>query len=173
VAIAEQPDAVVMDLSLPSVNGTEAIANIKRRLPNTRIVVLTAHRADEYVHAALRAGADAYVLKDDSHTELLMALRAIRSGKTYLSPGVCGAVVNNYLTGGRGPANSAFERLTHREREVIKLIAEGKRNKEIASVMCLSPKTIEKHRANLMRKLSLRSATALTAYAFENGLVIR
>jgi DNA-binding NarL/FixJ family response regulator len=172
--VEQRPDVVIMDLSMPGSNGTEAIRNIKRRFPEIRVVVLTAHKVDEYVHAALEAGAEAYVLKDDSHSELLVAMRSVLTGDIFLSPSICGSVVRGYLQGGAKPsARSPFDRLTHREREVIKLVAEGYRNREIAEVMCLSTKTVEKHRANLMKKLSLHNATALTAFAFEHGLIQR
>lgn len=166
------PEVILMDLSMPGTNGTEAIHNIKRRYPDIKIIVITVHKADEYIHAALTAGADGYVLKDDCVTELLMAIESIVSGKTYLSPNVADRVVTGYL--GQQPAlerTSPWGSLTHREREVIKLIAEGHKNKGVAEYLSISPKTVEKHRANLMRKLKLRSTAELTAYAIENGLI--
>ncbi len=171
--VEQRPDVVLMDLSMPGSNGTEAIRNIKRRFPEIHVIVLTAHKVDEYVHAALDAGAGAYVLKEDGHRELLVAIRSVQSGHVFLSPSICGSVVRGYLHGGKPLARSPLERLTHREREVIKLVAEGYRNREIAQVMCLSAKTVEKHRANLMKKLSLHNATAVTAFAFEHGLIQR
>ena len=166
------PQLVLMDLSMPNTNGTEAIRNIKRRFPETKIVALTVHKAEEYVRATLKAGADGYVLKDDSRAELMVALRSVLNGKTYLSPNICDSVVSGYL-GGNGPKDQtpSWNTLTHREREVIKLIAEGKRNREIAGYLSVSLKTVEKHRSNLMKKLDLHSASALTAYAIENRLV--
>jgi DNA-binding NarL/FixJ family response regulator len=171
--VEQRPDVVLMDLSMPGSNGTEAIRNIKRRFPEIHVIVLTAHKVDEYVHAALDAGAGAYVLKEDSHRELFAAIRSVQGGRVFLSPGICGGVVRGYLHGGKPLAHSPLERLTHREREVIKLVAEGYRNREIAQVMCLSAKTVEKHRANLMKKLSLHNATAVTAFAFAHGLIQR
>ncbi|MGH8613186.1 MAG: response regulator [Gammaproteobacteria bacterium] len=167
-------DIVIMDLSMPRTNGVEAIAKIKRRFPETKIIVLTFHKAEEYVRAALDAGATGYVLKDDGHDQLLVALRSILSGKTYLSPGICQEVVTGYLRGPRdevGP--QSWEILSRREREVVKLIAEGYRNKEIAQHLSLSPKTVEKHRASAMKKLGLHNTAGITAYAIQNGLTVQ
>lgn len=166
------PHLVLMDLSMPNTNGTEATRNIKRRFPETKIIILTVHKAEEYIRATLEAGADGYLLKDDSHAALVDAVRCVLNGKRYLSPSITDGVVSAYL-GGSAPQGktTSWENLTHREREVLKLIAEGHRNKEIAEYLSLSPKTVEKHRSNLMRKLDLHSASSLTAYAIENGLI--
>ena len=157
---------------MPNTNGTEAIKDIKRRYPAVRIVVLTMHNSEEHIRAALRAGADGYVLKDDTGSELLSAVRNVVAGKTYLSPSICHNVVSDYLDGGTSERkSSSWEQLTHREREVIKLVAEGARNRDIAVYLSLSEKTVEKHRSNLMKKLDLHSAAQLTAYAIRNGLI--
>jgi two-component system, NarL family, response regulator NreC len=172
-----KPDLVMMDMSMPLTNGPEAITHIKRRTPEMRVLVLTFHTDDQHIHAALRAGADGYVLKDDSRLEMLTAVRAVLNGKSFLSPAICDRVVNGYLGGGQAarPAGTTSsvgsDVLSQREREVIKLIAEGYRTREIATYLSLSHKTVEKHRSNLMRKLSLRSAAAVTAYAIANGFV--
>ncbi len=169
------PDLVLMDISMPGMNGIEAIIDIKRRYPKTLVLVLTAHKADEYIHESLRAGADGYILKDATHDELRVAIRSVLNGKTYLSPDISKNVIAAYLgtdkaAAATGPA-SAWDTLTHREREVLKLVAEGRPNKYIADYFCLSVKTIEKHRSNLMKKLDLHNASMLTAYAIEKGLV--
>ncbi len=167
-----KPNLVLMDLSMPGTNGTEAIQDIKKRHPAVKVLVLTIHKTEEYIRASLRAGADGYILKDDSHIELLVAIRSVLNGKTYLSPAICQNLVTQYLGNtalNRAPAS--WETLTRREREVIKLIAEGSRNREIATYLSLSEKTVEKHRSNLMKKLDLHSASQLTAYALNNGLV--
>jgi len=167
-----KPDVVLMDLTMPGTSGIDAIVHIKRQNPATKVIALTFHKEDRYIHATLEAGADAYVLKDDSRTELLMALRSVLNGKSYLSPSICDRVVAGYLaTGEGGAAESSWEILTKREREVIKLIAEGHKTKEIAEYLSLSPKTIEKHRTNLMKKLDLHSVSAVTLYAIQNGLI--
>ncbi len=170
-----RPDLVLMDLSMPYTNGTEAIHNIKTRYPSTHVLILTVHKTDEYIRAVLKAGANGYVLKDDSRAELLIAIRSVLGGKTYLSPAIVGSVINDFMDGSQPRTGSApsWDLLTHREREVIKLVAEGYKNKEIARYLSLSEKTVEKHRSNLMRKLNLHSASQLTAYAITNGLVSR
>ena len=166
------PHLVLMDLSMPGMNGIEAIRDIKRRYPETRVLVLTIHKTDEYIHESLRAGADGYILKDATHDELRVAIRSVLNGKTYLSPDISGKVINGYLGAGNSPGpSSTWDSLTHREREVLKLVAEGHPNKYIADYFCLSVKTVEKHRSNLMKKLDLHNASTLTAYAIEKGLV--
>lgn len=168
------PDLILVDLSMPRTNGMDAIREINRRCPGTKIVALTVHKAEEYVLAALEAGADGYVLKDASHAELMMAIETVLDGKSYLSPGVSEKVIEGYLEGRKAVKQStSWETLTPRERQVLKLIAEGYKNREIADYLCVSVKTVEKHRANLMQKLDLHSASALTSYAMEKGLITR
>ncbi len=168
------PDLILMDLSMPRMTGMDAIREIKKRYPATKIIALTVHKTEEYLGTTLQAGADGYVLKDATHNELMMAIQSVLNGKTYLSPGVSEKVVEGYLEGkeGRMP-NSTLGLLSQREREVLKLIAEGYKNKDIAADLYISLKTVEKHRANLMKKLDLHNAAALTAYAIEQGLVER
>ncbi len=166
------PNLVLMDLSMPGMNGIEAIFDIKRRNPTTRVLVLTIHKTDEYIHESLRAGADGYILKDATHDELRVAIRSVLNGKTYLSPDISDKVIHGYLgTGNADKVGSTWDTLTHREREVLKLVAEGHPNKYIANYLCLSIKTVEKHRSNLMKKLDLHNASMLTSYAIERGLV--
>ena len=166
------PDLVLMDLSMPRMHGIEAIREIKRQNPQSRILVLTVHKTEEYITAAFQAGADGYVLKDATHAELLMAIRNVLVGKPYLSPSISERVLAGYLEGKRSlKLKSSWDTLTPREREILKLIAEGYRNKKIADLLCISVKTVEKHRANLMQKLQLHSASALTAFAMEKGLI--
>lgn len=166
------PDLAIMDLTMPGMNGIEAIAQIKRRYPQVKILVLTLHRADEYIHESLKAGADGYILKDATHDELRVAIRSVLNGKTYLSPDISNNVVSVYLGGGKGAGYaSAWDSVTHRERQVLKLVAEGRSNKFIAEYLCLSVKTVEKHRSNLMRKLDLHNASMLTSFAIGKGLL--
>lgn len=167
-----EPDLILMDLSMPKMNGVEAIREIKNRIPETRVLALTVHKAEEFVLEVLQAGADGYILKDASAEELVMAIRSVLGGQRYLSPAVSQMVIEGYLAG-RKTCESPWDTLTKREREILKLIAEGHKNKEIADYLCISVKTVEKHRANLMKKLDLHSAAALTAYAMERGLVTR
>jgi len=165
------PDLVLMDLSMPGTNGTEAIEDIKRRFPATKVLVLTVHKTEEYIRDALRAGADGYTLKDSTYDELMMAVRTVLCGKTYLSPDVSGKIVSGYLDGS-GDANvaTAWDTLTHREREILKLVAEGRTGRDIGEYLCVSVKTVEKHRSNLMKKLDLHNTAALTTFAIENSL---
>lgn len=169
---ARAPDLVLMDLSMPHSSGMEAISEIKRRFPNVRVLVLTLHKTDDFIHEALKAGTDGYILKDASQEELQVAIRSVLSGKTYLSPDISSRVITGYLGGGKSNGTmSALETLTHRERQVLTLVAEGHSNKYAAEYLCLSVKTVEKHRSNLMRKLNLHNASTLTAYAIEHGLL--
>jgi len=166
------PDLILMDLSMPRMTGMDAIREIKKRYPATKIIALTVHKTEEYLRTTLQAGADGYVLKDATHEELMLAIQNVLKGKTYLSPGVSEKVIEGYLEGKESQIpSSTLELLSPREREVLKLIAEGYKNKEIAADLCISLKTVEKHRANLMKKLDLHNAAALTAYAIEQGLV--
>lgn len=169
------PNLVLMDLSMPGMNGIEAIKEIKRRYPGIFILVLTLHKSEEYIHESLQAGADGYILKDATHDELRVAVRSVLNGKVYLSPDISSKVINGYLGTGMGKApgtSGTLDRLTHRERQILKLIAEGKPNKFIADYLFLSVKTVEKHRSNLMKKLDLHNASMLTAYAIEKGLLV-
>lgn len=170
LACSLQPNIVLMDLSMPGIGGIDAIAEIKRRRPNVRILVVTMHTTDEFIQGALRAGATGYLLKTSGYAELLTAMRTLLSGKVYLDPAIANRVFISFFSGGAKPA-SAWETLTVREREILKLVAEGNSNKHIATYLCRSVKTVEKHRASLMHKLGLRNASMLTAYAIDRGIV--
>jgi DNA-binding NarL/FixJ family response regulator len=173
-AVALQPDLILMDLSLPRVTGIEATLQIKERLPRVRIIALTAFKTEEYVHEALRAGVDGYVMKDVSYEELLAALRSVIAGKKFLSPDVSGQLVSTFLHRGTTPRPaSPWEKLTVRERGILKLIAEGRTNRRAAEILNVSPKTVEKHRSSLMRKLGLGTVGELTLVALERGLIER
>ncbi|MDY0040745.1 MAG: response regulator transcription factor [Desulforhabdus sp.] len=169
---SHKPDLVLMDLSMPRMNGVGAVQEIKKQCPETKILVLTVHKTEEYILASLKAGADGYVLKDATHGELELAIECVFSGKPYLSPGISEMVIEGYLEGRTTIKNTtSWDTLTQREREILKMIAEGYKNKEIGNYLCISAKTVEKHRANLMKKLDLHSTSALTAFAMEKGLV--
>ena len=175
--LALSPDLVMMDLSMPGMTGIEATSQIKRRLPHVRVLALTAYKTDEYVREALRAGADGYVLKDASYEELVLALRHVVMGKRFLSADVSGHLVDALIQGAQpttAPAKSTpWNKLTARERSILKLIAEGRTNRAAAEYLSVSPKTIEKHRASVMRKLGLRNVTELAIVALEIGLIER
>ena len=168
----EAPDLVLLDLSMPRMDGMDAIREIRKGSPETKILALTVHKAEEYVLQALQAGVDGYVLKDASHSELKMAIRKVLAGKRYLSPDISENVIDGYLEGKKGlEIKSSWDNLTEREREILKLIAEGYKNREIANDLCISLKTTEKHRSNLMKKLNIHNAAALTAYAVDKGII--
>ena len=169
-----EPDLVLMDIMLAGVNGLESVAQIKRRQPHIKVVMLTTFKTEDYVREALRVGADGYVLKDASLDELLTAMRCVAQGKKYLSPDVSGHVVQSFLhPESKGNKSSRLEMLTTRERSILQLIAEGRTNRTAAEFLSVSPKTVEKHRANLMHKLGLRNAAELTLVALELGLIER
>ena len=169
-----RPDLILLDLSMPSMTGLDAIKEIRRVSEDTKIIVLTVHSTEEYILATLQAGADGYVLKDAHSTELMTAIRHVLDGRRYLSPSISGTIIDGLLQGKKASAiKSAWETLTPREREILKLIAEGHKNKDIADLLCISLKTVEKHRANLMDKLDLHNVAALTALAAEKGLITK
>lgn len=166
------PDVVLMDIMLAGVSGLESVAQIKRRLPKVKIVILTELRTEEYVREALRVGADGYVLKDASIDELLTAMRTVAKGNKYLTPDVSAHLVQTFLNPeGKSGKTSRLEMLTTRERSILQLVAEGRTNRGAAEYLSVSPKTVEKHRANLMHKLGLRNAVELTLVALEMGLI--
>jgi DNA-binding NarL/FixJ family response regulator len=172
-AVAEhKPDLLLMDLSMPKMGGLDAIKEVKRQEPGTKVLVLTIHETEEFVLEALHAGASGYILKDATHDELVLAIRSVLREKRYLSPDVSAKVIEGYIDGRKAvKSTSSWDSLTLREREILKLIAEGRKTKEIAEILFLSAKTVAKHRANLMGKLDLHSVSALTAYAMERGLL--
>ena len=168
-----QPHIVVMDFSTSLKTGPQTIVQLKRRWPQLRVVVLTVRRDQQFIEAALRAGADAYVLKTDTRAELFNAIDRISAGKGYISPAALDRMVTAYAgTDDRPPTRSRPSGvLTSRELEIIALVARGYRTREMAQLLSLSHKTVDKHRTNLMRKLGLRSAAAVAAYAIRRGLV--
>lgn len=166
------PHIVLMDLNMPGTNGISAIGEIRRRYPDVKVLVLTAHKTEEYIREALTAGANGYVLKDATSQELMLGVKSVLNGKSYLSPAISEHVINGFLDGSKDPRQrSQWDLLTAREREILKLIAEGYTSKEMAGYLCLSIKTVEKHRSNLMKKLDLHNVSALTQLAISKGLV--
>jgi len=167
-----KPDLVLLDLSMPKMGGISVMKEVKRDLPETRILALTIHESDQFVLEAFDAGADGYCIKDASRNELMLAVDSLMEGKTYISPDISDHVMEGYLTGRKKlKENSRWDTVTQREREVLKLLAEGYTNKDIGDFLHISVKTVEKHRANLIGKLDLHNIAQLTAYAIENGLV--
>jgi len=172
LAKSNQLDLVLLDISMPKLNGLESMRKIKKRFPTLKFLVLTMHNAEEYILSALQAGASGYILKNASRAELILAIKSVLAGMLYISPGISDKVIKGYVSG-RKPsvAVSSIEILTHRERELLKLIAEGHKNREIAEYLHISIKTVENHRSSLMRKLNLHNSSALTAYAIKRGLI--
>jgi two-component system response regulator NreC len=168
----QRPSLVLLDINLPIINGLEVTRSIKRLDSEVKIIAHTDHKTDECIHAMFEAGADGYSLKNDSFADLLIAIRYVLRGNLFMSPEICRSVINGYVTMTKSlaPLNPR-NCLTNREREILQLIAEGYKNKEIAEQLFISIKTIEKHRANLTRKLDLHGGPALTKYAVEHGLV--
>ncbi|HUT84268.1 MAG TPA: response regulator transcription factor [Thermodesulfobacteriota bacterium] len=167
-----KPTLVLMDLSMPKMNGMDALKAIKKLSPETKTIVLTVHKDEEYILAALDAGANGYIVKDSTSSELIIAINSILNGKRFISPSISEKVIDGYLEGRKsGKPSSSWSTLTQREREILKMIAEGYKSKDIAEYLCISLKTAEKHRSNLMKKLNLHSISALTAFAIEKGLV--
>ena len=169
VELAEQlrPDVVVMDVSMPELNGIEATRRLASSAPRARVVALSMHKDSVYVREILRAGARGYLLKDSGAADLVAAIRAVASGESYLSPAVSNAVLDDY----RRHATNPIDLLTSREREVLQLLAESKTNKEIAGVLNLSVYTVEAHRGRIMEKLNLHSIGELVRFAVRNGLI--
>lgn len=166
------PELVLLDLAMPTMSGLSALKDIKNRFPDTKILALTFHTSEEYILEAFKHGADGYCLKNDSYTELLIAINSVFSGKSYISPSVSGKVLEGYLEGRKKlKKETSWDNLTQREKEVLKLVGEGYSSTEIGKILSISPKTIDKHRSNIMNKLNLHSASALTGYAIEKGLV--
>ena len=167
-----QPDMVLLDLSMPKMSGISVLKEIKRESPNIRILLLTIHESDQHVLEAFEAGADGYCIKDSSREELMLAIDSILAGKTYISPGISDQVMEGFLASQKKlKSRTRWETVTQREREVLKLLAEGYTNKEIGDLLHISVKTVEKHRANLIGKLDLHNVAQLTTFAIENGLV--
>ncbi len=166
-----RPDVVLMDIALPGLGGYEAALEIRRLMPNIRVLVLTQYDNKEYVLRFLRAGAAGYVVKKAVTTELVSAIRAVARGETYLHAAVAGAVVEDYLGGERPVDEDVYDRLSEREKQVLKLIAEGSTNKEIASILDIAVKTVMAHRTNLMAKIGAHSRTDIFKFALRKGLI--
>ena len=168
------PALILMDLSMPRMGGVEAIREIKKSQTKIKILALTVNDSEEHVLAALKAGADGYILKDSTRAELVQAIQNVLAGKRVLSPGISEKVIEGYLARKKaGSLQTPWDTLTNREREVLKLIGEGYTSKTNADYLCISLNTVEKHRSNLMEKLNLHTISSLTSYALEKGLVVK
>jgi DNA-binding NarL/FixJ family response regulator len=169
VELAEKikPDVVVMDVAMPELNGIEATRRLAASAPHTRVLALSMHKDSVYVREILRAGARGYLLKDSPAQDMLAAVRAVAGGEGYISPAVSSAVLDDY----RKHVTNPIDLLTSREREVLQMLAEGKTNKEIATVLKLSVYTVDAHRGRIMEKLNVHSINELVRFAVRNGLI--
>ena len=166
-----RPDVVVLDITMPELNGLEATRQIVKEVPRTEVLILTMDRSEEVAQQVLRAGARGYVLKSDANSKLVDAVATLSEHKPYLTPAVAEFVLGSYTEGAQQNQDSSEHRLTAREREIVQLLAEGKSNKEVAAALGIAVKTAEAHRANIMRKLNLRSLGELVRYAIRNKMV--
>ncbi len=155
-----------MDLSMPRTDGLNAIKEVKKRFPKTRVLVLTVHKDEELIMATLEMGVDGYALKDSTYAELMVTIKNVLSGKPYICSGISGKLIRGYLEGRKAlKASSPWMTLTLREREILKLIAEGHKCREIAQYLYISPKTVETHRSHVMEKLNIRTTAELVTFA--------
>jgi DNA-binding NarL/FixJ family response regulator len=169
-----KPDLLLLDLSMPRMSGISVIKDLKSRFPEIKILALTIHESEDYILESFHSGLDGYCLKDANYNELLMAINHVLEGKTYLSPGIADKVLVGFLEEKKTlKLATSWDAVTQRERDVLKLVGEGYKNKEIADYLCISVKTVEKHRSNIMRKLDVHTSSGLTAIAIEKGLVTK
>ena len=166
-----KPHVLVVDLMMPGMNGLEVARQLTDAGSATRVIVLTMHASEDYLQEALRGGAAGYVLKDSSDTELIDAIRAVAAGRRYLSPSLAARAIDDYAERAKQGGSAQHEALSAREREILQLVAEGHSSSDIGERLHVSPRTVETHRANLMRKLGLRTRTDLLRYAFRHGIL--
>ena len=165
------PNVVVLDISMPNIRGIEATREIKSAYPDVKILILTMHKRREYLYHCLSAGAEGYLLKEDADTELYAAVKKVQEGGVYISPILSKDLTDDFVQMCRGDLQIPADKLTSREREVVKLIAEGQKNREIADLLCISIRTVENHRANIMKKLKLKNTSELVKYAIRKKYV--
>lgn len=167
------PDVVIMDITMPILNGIEAMRQIKRAMPKTKILILTMHTREQYIRQALRDGASGYLLKESTHEELLDAIKTVHNGGVTLSPSISRFVLNEYIKKANQEKDvDSLELLTDREIQVLRLVAEGKANKEIAKYLSISKSTVNIHRHNIMQKLNIHDIVGLVRYSIEKGIIV-
>lgn len=165
-----KPDVLLLDISMPQLSGMEAARRIRKEFPSTKIVILTMHEEEEYTLKMVRMGVSGYLLKDSTALEVMEAIRSVHNGKAFFSPHVAKILAESYREAVAEEKADPYERLNDREREILQLIAEGNTNKQIAGILCISPKTVDNHRTNLMRKLDIHTAAALVRWATKRGI---
>lgn len=170
MAVKHEPDLVLMDVTMPDLNGVEATSRIKKDCPNTKVIALSMHTDQQYVIKMLKAGASGYLLKNCSFDELQGAIKRVLEGGSYISPQAADVLVNQLHSGPVKEGESELQKLTSREKEILQMIAEAKKSKEIAEKLCISSKTVYTHRRNIMEKLQAKNAADLTRIAIKNGL---
>ena len=175
VALVEQlqPDVVIMDIAMPMLNGIDATAQITRRNPDTKVIILSMHADESYILRALGAGAKGYLLKESTETDVLPAVQSVRDAKPYFTPSIARLLLEDYMRSlKQNNLQDSYDLLTEREREVLQLLAQGKSNKEVAQVLDLSPHTIDSHRTNMMQKLNLHNTAEIVLYAVRKGIIV-
>ena len=165
------PDLVILDISMPDTGGIEAAREIKKHHPHLKVLILTMHKKKEYLYHAISAGAQGYLVKEDSDIELFSAIETIRKGDVYVTHLLTGELAEDLSSIFKVDGKRSMDSLTKREKEVLKLIAEGKLNKEIADLLFISVRTVENHRANILRKLKLKKTADLVRYAIGHGII--
>lgn len=166
------PDVAIVDVSMPELDGVEATRQIKKAVPQVRVIVLTMHSAEVYMKEVFRAGASGYLVKKTAARDLLMAVEAVMRDEMYLSPAISKVVIDRYVeVAGESPVREGYNTLSDREREVLKLVAEGRTNREVADMLNVAEKTVATHRANVMRKLELHNMSELVRYAIRERLI--
>ena len=171
-ALELKPDVVVLDISMPMLNGIEVTRQIVRRLPKCGVLILSMHTDEAYIIQALKAGARGYLLKDSAGSELIRAVESIAAGKSFFSPSVAKVMLDDYVHGGEGAAGSdRYDSLSEREREILQLVAEGHSSKAIAEILSVSPSTVETHRTHILQKLDVHSTAELVLFAVRRGVI--
>ena len=168
----DQPDLIVMDISMPRINGIEAVRVVVEKYPGVRILMLTMHRNSQYFYNAISAGAHGYLMKDDSDTELLTAIRTVQAGKSYVSPQLSKEVTDEMISAFRDHRDIPIIQLTDREREVLQFVVKGYTSKKMADILCLSPRTVDHHRAKLLKKFKMKNTVDLVKHVVRNSIVV-
>ncbi len=169
---SEQPDLIIMDISMPRINGIEAVREVVEKYPGVRVLMLTMHRNSQYFYNAISAGAHGYLMKDDSDTELLTAIRTVQSGKSYVSPQLSNEVTDEMISAFRDHREIPIIQLTDREREVLQFVVKGYTSKKMADILCLSPRTVDHHRAKLLKKFKMKNTVDLVKHVVRNSIVV-